>query len=544
MALARGLRGLGIDRTRSTSAGVLLERVDSRARAPIVAAYLVSVGLLLASRVREFADETDNLLGGLLLARGERLYVDYFSSHMPFAYYLAAVPALFGASTLEQFRVFSNMLLVLVTLLMVWAFRHSLPSVLLGIWATLAVFAHTLQWGEMLTAGTIAAFGVLAAGLIFFTTPGLHFSLARLLGLSAAVFVAIQSELLAVFPLLLLAVCLIGVRLVQIRRGLVSVAACVRSAAGALLVVAAPHALVLLGFYLTGILPDFAFDAYQFNQADYSQFVMNPTVAGMLHDWEAQYRTYLLLSLQAPLGIEACLILGNFMAAWIVFRSRGVLIAALYYAFVALTHVRNEGAYYLCSYFSLALDITWALGALRLSGVGWQRVVAAIALLESLDFVVQVAGTYDLSRRSVDSPDAAIVRAVTAPGEKIFVAPYDPFVYLAADRMPAGRYPFYFPWQAIDPRSEGTLMSDLRAEQPPVVIFRRDELVNGQWRVGEYGARLYEFLAEQGYQPVDASSAALEHVLVRQDRLAGAREQLQIGASRPQPLQPRSAENQ
>ena len=138
--------------------------------------YAVAAGLLFASRIREFADETDNLLGGLLLSRGARLYVDYFSNHMPLAYYVAAVPALLGASSLEQFRIFSDTLLIIATLGIVWAFRTSLPLLTLGLWAVLTVFTHNLQWGEMLTAGTLAGYGILAAGLLFFTTPDLRFS--------------------------------------------------------------------------------------------------------------------------------------------------------------------------------------------------------------------------------------------------------------------------------------------------------------------------------------------------------------------------------
>ena len=51
------------------------------------ALYLLAVGLLFANRVHEFADESDNLLGGLLIRRGYRLYGDYFSSHMPLPYF-------------------------------------------------------------------------------------------------------------------------------------------------------------------------------------------------------------------------------------------------------------------------------------------------------------------------------------------------------------------------------------------------------------------------------------------------------------------------
>src|SRR5437016_7837571 len=108
-------------------------RVLSPAAATMVVLYLVAVGLLFASRVREFADETDNLLGGLLITRGDRLYVDFFSSHMPVAYYVAAVPALLGAVTLEQFRVFTNLLLILATAGVVRAFLGRLPMLVLGL---------------------------------------------------------------------------------------------------------------------------------------------------------------------------------------------------------------------------------------------------------------------------------------------------------------------------------------------------------------------------------------------------------------------------
>jgi hypothetical protein len=505
------------------------------------AVYVVAVALLFASRVREFADETDNLLGGLLLTRGERLYVDYFSSHMPLAYYVSAIPALFGASTLEHFRVFSNALLVAATVATVWTLRNSLPLVTLGTWATLTVFAHTLQWGEMLTAGTIAAFGVAAAGLIFFTTPGLHFGPSRLLGVSIAVFVAIQSELLAFFPLLLLAVCFVAVRVADVIRGQSSRTQAFRETGILLVAVAAPHAAVLLGFWLTGALPDFVFDAYQFNEVAYSHFVMNPSVAGMLHDWEAQYRTYLRLSLQEPLQLEASLIVANVLAAWVVFRARGLLVAVLYYLFIALTRVRNADAYYVCSYFSLALLLTYAIDLVRRRQWRAEALVAAAGVVVGLNFAVQVAGTYDFTRRPTTSPMVPIVQALTLPGEEIFVAPYDPYIYLASERMPASRYPFFFPWQAIDPRSEGTLISDLRTERPPLVVFRRNEKVNGQWLTGEYGARVYDALISEGYAPLDQSSPLLDDVLVRPDRLSGARAQLSACFADPtaSPDQPR-----
>jgi hypothetical protein len=349
---------------------------------------------------------------------------------------------------------------------------------------------------------------------------------AQQVALSAAVFVAVESELVAVFPLLLLGVCYAVVRLTAISQRRAALAAEVRSAVVLGLIIIAPHALLVLAFWMKGMLADFVFDAYQFNVDDYSRFVMNPSVVGMLHDWEAQYRTYLVLSLRDPFSLQWCLVVGNLLATWVVFRSRGWAVAGLYYLFVALCHVRDEGAYYLCSYFSLALSITWAIGHLRRPDA-WQAVgVAAVALVSGV-FLVQVAPELDLSRPAVESPQASVVQMLTAPGEEILVVPFDPYVYLASGRMPASRLPFYFPWQAIEPRSRDVLMDDLRSARPPLVIFRGDELVNGQWLPREYAKDVHEFLLSLGYTPLDATSPLLGDVLVRQDRLAGARQQLQ-----------------
>lgn len=491
--------------------------------------YLASVGLLLASRVREFADESDNLLGGLLIARGERLYVDYFSSHMPFAYYLAAVPALFGAVHLEQFRPFTDGLLVLATLGTVWLFRHRLPLELLGAWAVLVVYAHVLQFGEMLTAGTCAGFGCLLAGLLFYTTPGLRFSVRQAIGLAAAVGVAVQSELLALYPLAVLAVAFVWahwrrpLRIFEL---------------GA--IVLAPHLLVLLGFALSGALSAMLYDAAQFNQAYYSQFVMSASPVQMLHDWEAQYRTYLHLSLADPLGIQGGLVLGNLAAAGLAWARRGPLVGLAVYAFGALSHVRTEDGYYLVSYASLALVGTWAVGVLAHARRCRTR-AGALALLGALlslallgNWLVRVGREYDLSGRPArTAAEVPIILALTQPGERIFVAPYDPYLYLATDRMPAARLPFYFPWQAVDPRSRGELLADLRANRPPVIVFRQAEAVNDRWVAGEYGRPLLDALAAD-YAPLDPTAPVLQDVLVPRERLAAARQRLaELGLGAP-----------
>lgn len=61
-------------------------------------------------------DENDNISAGMLVASGRVIYRDYVSQHTPFAYYLCAVYALLGASSVEQMRI-----LFYITLGIVWA---------------------------------------------------------------------------------------------------------------------------------------------------------------------------------------------------------------------------------------------------------------------------------------------------------------------------------------------------------------------------------------------------------------------------------------
>ena len=61
-----------------------------------------------------FSDEVDNFVGGMLIQKGEVLYVDYISAHTPVSYLLCAIFAIFQASSEEQFRLMYYLLISLI----------------------------------------------------------------------------------------------------------------------------------------------------------------------------------------------------------------------------------------------------------------------------------------------------------------------------------------------------------------------------------------------------------------------------------------------
>jgi hypothetical protein len=152
---------------------------------------------------------------------------------------------------------------------------------------------------------------------------------------------------------------------------------------------------------------------------------------------------------------------------------------------------------------------------------------ALVGLLLVAIFLVQVARTYDFSRRpAYQAPEQPILETITSPDERIFVAPYDPYLYLASGRLPVSTFEFYFPWQAADPRSDGQILAELRQRRPAAVVFRQDELVNGQYRTGDWAAHLRTLLDAEGYAPLDPARPGLAEVLVPAERLAEARARL------------------
>ena len=78
--------------------------VDDKLTGSMAAAFIVLLLLNSFSGYGAFIDEWDNVRGGMIIARGGVLYKDYVTQHTPVMYYLCAVFALFGAGSLEQFR--------------------------------------------------------------------------------------------------------------------------------------------------------------------------------------------------------------------------------------------------------------------------------------------------------------------------------------------------------------------------------------------------------------------------------------------------------
>ncbi len=76
----------------------------------------------------DFVDEQDNLSVGWLVSRGQVLYTDVFSHHMPFPYYYAALLTKLGFSGFIGLRVGFFITILSFWLLLIMAFGEKAGS--------------------------------------------------------------------------------------------------------------------------------------------------------------------------------------------------------------------------------------------------------------------------------------------------------------------------------------------------------------------------------------------------------------------------------
>lgn len=103
--------------------GLLMQKGKSVKKDKYIQAMLLGmlffVLMYTFSVAENFCDESDNMYGGMVIARGGVLYRDYVTQHTPVMYYICSMFALLGAKSIAQFRISYYILLSLI-----WCFLY------------------------------------------------------------------------------------------------------------------------------------------------------------------------------------------------------------------------------------------------------------------------------------------------------------------------------------------------------------------------------------------------------------------------------------
>jgi hypothetical protein len=159
---------------------------------------------IVLTRFGLFSDEADNLLGGKIIADGGILYKDYLSQHTPLMYYICALFHKLGCVTVPQYRTAFYMLLSIVWVFIYVRYSRYFGKITLILYPIIYIFAvSSIDMAFTILSDQIEANALLILFLeflLFERTKTLKLS--NCIIISAAIFFAVGTALVALYPLL------------------------------------------------------------------------------------------------------------------------------------------------------------------------------------------------------------------------------------------------------------------------------------------------------------------------------------------------------
>lgn len=500
----------------------------------------------------DFGDEHDNFMGGVLLNRGELPYADFFSHHMPLAYYLAGVVTFF---TGPRFVVFRITVALLYFTWMLLAYRN-LRAALGARWALMGVAALTLlspvMWTQQFTADALCAYAAFyfASWVLKRTWPPRGVTAPdaapdhrrmtwwQTIGLATVAWIPVLSTA----PMVLLSLAMGVVLVVEVSRSATVPAGWHRAWRG--VYQTAVSSLPVLAFVaipvlMTGDLHQVRWSITTFNTDYYAPFDpgVQPTisatfVAALIRPLSAIYQlTYGAGQenlIGSVLNMVAMLVTGVFALVAFRIRRREQRIGALLLVLLAYAAASRGGAkpftYYheavFGTVFVVILLATMALvreernvdvrpGLLQFSGA-----LAALTLTASVAFGCLAAfpswtgiaaGPRKFAQEQLAGENAkvAVLRSVSeATGGTYWDGPVG---FYSASQIPERRasyFTFFFPWQARCPECNTRIEQDFAVNRPSVVHWTN------------------EFLGSTGFAPAVDRMLAADYYRVKDPRLS------------------------
>lgn len=460
-----------------------------------------------------FIDEMDNLLGAQAIEHGGVVYKDFFSQHTPLMYYIMAIFAKLGISTVVGFRIAFYGLIIAFFAGLFYRYRSTVGTKTLLALPLLFVLdiARNPKMNTVL-ADMVQAMALLVLYIEFMNYASKKpekLSRPSIMAISLALFVAVGTAFMSVYAVAVIA---LGVVLVERERWRQDVAArrvhSPRLAAGGAVIrryapLAATLAVIgaLYGAYFAAnhALHAMVYQSFTFNTVVYSKYLgiaSSPT--GTLLQGFISYSGYVAATFSKlstfSSFVPALLILANITFCCYLFRTSKAL-AITTALFTVFTGIRDYTgfhgtAYVMFSWFAVAfLAERFVMGSKNL------RVIAIAASTSVLAFAPSwgagLRSMNDLSQALDPKPDY-YVQKYTQPNGYF----YDTFVDLQtyfdnnvrpASRVASGLVPWFA--EAYMP----TVINDLEQNKPNVIFYDPDAEIWGH-KFKDYSGPLQDLL--------------------------------------------------
>ena len=465
-----------------------------------------------------FCDEADVITASWLMSKGELLYKDIFSHHMPVPYFF-----------LEIFQFFSNNLVFLrisfaiVTqayfILLYLFFRKKLHPYVIPIVSVLWGLVRHMFMQQMILADTFVALGLFTVFLEIVTHKEAKYALKDKILIAFATFISFGSSLIVVYPLMIFYLYYIIKRIVLYVKEKEKALAYFKEDLGFAGIVLCPF--FLFAFYLlaTNTWGDFWENAIFFNTDYYSLYNGEETPITLILNQFLNFphKTWLHFFISTAYFPDMFYYTTDMFISfnYLVFLVWSVIAlwrykkrAILYILFIYFCYMRDGfhvTPFILFTQYMVAEALIWAFSKMKTEKKAKPKETIAVVLIlfyAILHFALlgnDLKGLLEGNEYVTDygKEYKDVIIAVTEEEDTIWAVPMKAELYFVTNRMPANENIFYLPWQSIKSGVNEEIQKDLIENKAKVIVYDGEELLwSDKIVTSEYCGWLEEFLQE------------------------------------------------
>lgn len=518
MVVFRGLyvHGKGLDWRQDTALKAILTGII------VFLAYLPFANTNISAA---FTDENDNIRGGMIIANGGVLYKDYVVQHTPVAYYLCAIFARIGASSVEQMR-----LLFYIVLGVVWGLLYlryhkaygDKTMMLLPVLILLLARVLIGRYAAMVLSDTIQAVCLIMLLLEFL----MYLKDRELNGLRSciiafAVWVSFGSAFVSVYSICVLFMGFVVMEFRNRKEKRLRAKTSVKRYAPLMALAMIPPVAGILYFKLNHALYAFYEQAYLFNREVYPHYqgmgknIIEPFISGLSAMFNSFVDSVLAFGRNSlsTYHIVMVALVGLYIAVVIrkIYKEpKSFVFWAFISLFICAGAARGAGAdnFHAMAFWGLMITMVAVviLKEIKLSWSGFQPVVITVLTCLFLQpYIAALVGNVRMEQTVIGYTDSRIV-SNTQDGERIFIDAYcnDSIYLLAKNRYPVNRAVYCLPWY-MD-WYEKMNLSDLHKHRPNIVVWNPERVC---WDRKYYANELNDYITAN-YTRVEKDSIIWE----------------------------------
>ncbi len=472
---------------------------------------IIFAGLAVFSGMETFGDEVDNMIGGMLIAKGRILYVDYYTQHTPLMYFLCAVFSLLQAGSVEQFRLLYYGIIAIAYMALYLRHKDNFGKIKMAILPMVQITFGLMLGKEtlMVLSDNIQAICLIALLLEFLQyLKDEKLDWKRSMIVSISIFGSFTAAFVSVYAIF--AIC-VGVFIKEIlywkQQKSISFRNLLMRYWKLVIACAFPFMIWFVYLIATHSLGDFYEQAFRFNTEVYSYYLEGGFGSNVLQPFFIGVTNFVqivpnavenIMENQEVIAAFVNLILGIYLFGILIYlwRKKKYLKTVILFLFISFGFTRTNENFHAIATWSSVLTIVllhtnW--GKLRNTQKTAFKIILMVTLLLVLGNYCNQLTLYLFKEKQTITALDQMVISQTNEGEEIFYDIYShSSVYLIyKNRLPINRLGFILPWY-MDWYELDTI-DDLMEKKPKLVVYDEDLKA---WEISGYDDYLRKYLHE------------------------------------------------